>query len=178
MSDSHEGNSTRSKGALISIIFIGSAVLGLTLRCNSPNEEAVLPPAAEYSVPVGRLIDAWVGMWNAYDLDQVRNLFLDDARVTYFSSEREGLIRGIDAVVVHHEDFGFVPGGKDQPNRLWLEDLNQEGFDSTVVVAGIWFFRPDPDQPPRRGPVTFVCVRNNGGWRFAHLHFANYSDPT
>ncbi len=123
--------------------------------------------------------DAWVDMWNCYDLDRVESLFLDDARLTYFSSETEGLIRGIDAVIEHHKGFGFVPGGKDQPNRLWLEALHQEGFGSTVVVGGIWFFQRGAggDQPPQRGPVTFVCVHENGEWRLAHLHFANYPDP-
>jgi ketosteroid isomerase-like protein len=167
----------RRKGGL-GIVFLafGAAVLGILGGCNAPREEAGLPPAVEYSVPVGRLIDAWVEMWNTYDLDRVEKLFLTDARVTYFSSEKEGLIRGIDALVSHHEGFGFVRGGKEQPNRLWLEDLIQEGFASTVVVAGIWYFGrgPEGEAPPQRGPVTFVCVRDDAEWRLAHVHFATY----
>ncbi len=153
--------------------------MGILGGCKAREEGPGLPPAAEFSVPVGRLIDAWVEMWNTYDLDRVEKLFLTDARVTYFSSEKEGLIRGIDAVVAHHEGFGFVRGGKEQPNRLWLENLIQEGFGSTVVVAGTWHFRRGPEggAPPQRGPVTFVCVLDKGEWRLVHLHFANYLDP-
>ena len=35
-------------------------------------------------------VDAWVEIWNTYDLNQVDKLFLQDERVTYFSSEKEG----------------------------------------------------------------------------------------
>lgn len=37
-------------------------------------------------------------MWNSYDLTLVDHLFLADAYVTYFSSEKEGLITGIEAL--------------------------------------------------------------------------------
>jgi ketosteroid isomerase-like protein len=164
------------RGLWLPFLILGAVVLGFRAGCKASREGAGLPPAAGYSVPVGRLIDAWVGMWNTYDLDQVEKLFIEDARVTYFSSETEGLIRGFDAVVAHHEGFGFVRGGKDQPNRLWLEDLNQEGFGTAVVVGAIWFFRrgAEGDAAPQRGPVTFVCVRDKDEWRIAHCHFANY----
>jgi ketosteroid isomerase-like protein len=166
----------RGHGLRLPLQILFLILLGLIDSCQVPREEAGLPPAAGYSVPVGRLIDAWVEMWNTYDLDGVGKLFLTDARVTYFSSETEGLIRGIDALVAHHEGFGFVPGGKEQANRLWLEDLNQEGFGTAVVVGAIWFFRrgAEGDAAPQRGPVTFVCVRDKGEWRIAHCHFANY----
>lgn len=122
---------------------------------------------------VENLIDAWVEMWNSYDLLQVDRLFLTGSGLTYFSSEKEGVIKGIDAVREHHKGFGFVEGGKKQENKLWLEDIQSTHFESTVIVSAIWYFRKRPGKV-QRGPVTFVCVKEKKGFRFAHLHFANY----
>jgi hypothetical protein len=130
-------------------------------------------------------------MWNTYDLDRVSELFLTDERPTYFSSEREGVIRGFEALMDHHRGFGFLSGGVDQGNRLWIEGLQAQGFDDVAVLTGIWFFQRGPESTtgpddaqetseaesgpqPQRGPVTFVCVHENGVWRFAHMNFGEY----
>lgn len=118
-------------------------------------------------------VDAWVEIWNTYDLNQVEKLFLLDDRTTYFSSEKEGVIIGFDAVREHHRGFGFVEGGKEQPNKLWVEDLYSSTFGKTVVVTGIWFFQR-PDRSVQRGPVTFVYVKQGKEFRIAHMHFAIY----
>jgi hypothetical protein len=146
------------------------------------------------------LVEAWVGMWNGYDLDQVGELFLTDDRLTYFSSEFEGVIRGYDAVVEHHREFGFVPGGEERGTRLWVEALQADRFGGTAILTAIWYFQrgeseatdgsggigegesgsgetaPLPASPPQRGPVTFVCILDEGRWRFAHMNFGNYVD--
>lgn len=80
------------------------------------------------------LVDEWVSIWNTYDLSKVEELFLNDGRVSYFSSEKEGAVRGIHALIEHHRDFGFVPGGKQQPNKLWLEDIHIEEYSTCAVV--------------------------------------------
>ena len=49
-----------------------------------------------------KYLNAWVDMWNSYDLNQVDKLFLQDNRITYFSSEREGAFIGSEAVREHH----------------------------------------------------------------------------
>ena len=123
------------------------------------------------------LIDSWVGMWNSYDLAMVDKLFLQDSRVSYFSSEKEGLIQGIEAVREHHVGFGFVDGGKDQANKLWVEDVHVIEFDAAAVVAGIWYFQRATDDAAsvQKGPFTFVCVRQGDEWRLAHLNFSEYS---
>jgi len=131
--------------------------------------------AANPAFDPDRWVGAWVESWNTYDLDQVDRLFLRDDRVSYFSSEKEGAIRGMEAVREHHRDFGFVPGGKQQPNRLWVEDLRASAFDGAAVVTGFWFFQR-PDGSVQRGPVTFVYVARGEEYRLAHLHFANYPD--
>ena len=41
-----------------------------------------------------RLVDAWVAIWNSYDLSMVEKLFVNDERVTYFSSEKQAPSRG------------------------------------------------------------------------------------
>jgi hypothetical protein len=112
-------------------------------------------------------------MWNSYDLSQVNELFLTDSNLTYFSSEREGVIKGIQAVREHHRGFGFVEGGKVQENELWVEDLHTSDLGSFAIVTGIWFFRRASGEI-QRGPVTFVYVQKGDDYLLAHLNFANY----
>jgi len=121
-------------------------------------------------------INKWVAMWNNYDLSKVDELFLNDSSVTYFSSEKEGVIKGIEAVREHHKNFGFVVGGKAQENQLWLEDLTESNYGPAVVVTGIWFFQraSEPPENVQQGPVTIVYVYRNNEFRIAHMNFGNY----
>jgi len=121
-----------------------------------------------------KLIDAWVSMWKTYDLSLVDGLFLNNQTVTYFSSEKEGVVKGIVALRKHHEEFGFVRGGKVQPNRLWLEDADIEQHGPTAIVTAIWCFKRGDSETVRRGPVTFVYVHSGKEYRIAHAHFSNY----
>jgi ketosteroid isomerase-like protein len=123
-------------------------------------------------------VNAWVSMWNDYNLSMVDKLFLTDDRITYFSSEKEGLIKGIEAVREHHTGFGFIEGGKIQDNKLWVEDLQANVYGSTAVATGIWYFRrgPEDSKDISRGPVTFVYVQEDGEYRLAHLHFSEYEE--
>jgi ketosteroid isomerase-like protein len=121
-----------------------------------------------------RIVDDWVKFWDTYDLNQVERLFLKDARVTYFSSEKQGVIKGYEALVKHHEGFGFVKGGKTQPNKLWLEGVDVEDFGDSAIVCAIWFFKRPNVETPQKGPVTLVYERTPEGWRIAHANFGNY----
>lgn len=123
------------------------------------------------------LVAAWQEMWNTYDLDQVPKLLLDDSRLTYLSSERQGVIQGMPEAVAHHVGFGFVRGGKATGNRLWLSGLCFSNFDCATVVAGLWHFRR-ASGVEMRGPVTLVCVPTADGMRLAHLNFGNYPPDT
>jgi ketosteroid isomerase-like protein len=120
------------------------------------------------------IIEEWVKIWNTYDLSQVEKLFLNDARVTYFSSEKQGIIKGIDALVKHHEDFGFVNGGKTHSNKLWLEGIDIEDFGDAVIVLAIWCFQRGGSDKVQKGPVTIIYVQIGDGWRIAHANFSNY----
>ena len=104
----------------------------------------------------------------------MKRLFLDDGRVTYFSSEKQGLIKGIDSLVRHHEEFGFVAGGKETGNRLWLEDVDIEEFADSAAVKADWLFQRKGSDRAQRGPVTILYVKAGEGWRIAHVHFSNY----
>ena len=121
-------------------------------------------------------VNAWISMWNEYNLSMVDKLFLTDDRITYFSSEKEGLIKGIEAVREHHKGFGFIERGKIQDNKLWVEDIQVDEYSKAVVVTGIWFFRrgPESSEDISRGPVTFVYVQEGEEYSLAHLHFSEY----
>jgi hypothetical protein len=121
-----------------------------------------------------KIVDAWVQFWNTYDLSKIEELFLTDEHVTYFSSEKEGLIKGIEALRKHHEGFGFVKGGKSQPNKLWLEETFVDDFGKATLVCAIWCFKRPNQEKPQRGPVTIVYVETVNGWRIAHANFGNY----
>ena len=137
---------------------------------------AACAPTATPAFDVERETDAWVELWRTYDLDLVDNLFLADSTVTYLSSEREGLIRGIDALREHHEGFGFISGGSPPASELWLEDMHATGHDDAVVVTAVWFFgdRAVSRDSIQRGPVTFVYVYRDDRYRIAHVQFGNY----
>ncbi len=141
--------------------------------CHGPSK---VKAVEEVSFDVDRHITSWVSLWNTYELSRVDELFLTDDRVTYFSSEKEGLIRGIEALREHHRGFGFVEGGKPAEKELWMEELQSDVFGSTAVVTGIWYFgsRADDREKVQHGPVTFVYAREGEEFKLAHLHFANY----
>ena len=130
---------------------------------------ALLSAQAQEKTPE-QLMTAWEKSWNTYDLLEVRRLFVNDPSVTYFSSERAGLIQGIDSLVKHHRGFGFVEGGKTSPNKLWLTDVRHRH----LSVTAIWHFER-PGSPEQRGPVTFILQQDGSGYRIAHAHFSN--DP-
>jgi ketosteroid isomerase-like protein len=133
---------------------------------------AAAPPSGQAEP----LVESWVALWRSYDLDRVDQLFLRDARVTYFSSEKEGRIRGLDAIREHHRGFGFVPGGRKAERELWVDEVAADDFGDTLVVTAIWYFgdRSKPASENQRGPMTMVYIRAEGGYRIAHLHFGNY----
>lgn len=143
---------------------------------SAPDKLTLQEKSQEKHITVEELINAWVAMWNSYDLSLVDRLFLNDPNVSYLSSEKEGLIKGIDAVREHHRGFGFVEGGKIPENKLWSENLHTTKYGTTAIVTGIWYFRrgSEGSNNIQRGPVTFVCIQKDGGYCFIHLHFANY----
>jgi ketosteroid isomerase-like protein len=132
-------------------------------------------PSASPGFDADALIGAWVDMWGTYDLDRVRDLFLPDARVNYLSSEREGLIVGIDALMPHHDGFGFIPGGVPPSAELWVEEVEGVSYGNTAVVTGVWYFGDRASRDgAQRGPMTVVYTLYGDEYRIAHMHFANY----
>jgi hypothetical protein len=123
-------------------------------------------------------VAAWVEAWNTRDLDQVDRLFVQDSTLTYFSSERDGLIRGIDAVRQHHVNMGFELGGAPADLELWLEDIEYRPLRPGYVVTATWKFgnRIGPQDSVQVGPMTAVYVRvEEDGYRIGHMHFSEYS---
>jgi ketosteroid isomerase-like protein len=123
-----------------------------------------------------QLLEAWVDLWGSYDLDTVSDLFLMDDRLTYFSSETEGLLSGFDRIVEHHRGFGFVPGGSERDRVIWVGDTNITRFGDTALITAIWYFG-DPAVPDeaQHGPMTVLALRTSDGYRIAHMNFATYA---
>ena len=157
------------------LILLGVVLAGAMVACGIPGDSS---PAASMEFETETLVQRWVDMWNSYDLSLVDELFLTDSGVSYFSSEKQGVIHGIEAVREHHQGFGFAAGGKNQGSRLWVDDIETDVFDGSAVVTGIWFFQRADAGPEeiQRGPVTIVYVRSRSTFRIAHMHFATYQD--
>lgn len=126
---------------------------------------------------VERLVARWERSWNSYDLREVDSVFWGDQSVTYFSSERAGLIQGIVALRQHHEGFGFVAGGKAVPTRLWLTDTTTRWHSGVATVLATWHFRRE-DGTTQSGPVTLVISPRGRGFRITHAHFASAPSPS
>ena len=120
-----------------------------------------------------KLVDDWVSFWNTYNLSILAKLFLNDRRVSYFSSEKQGAFYGFEALMEHHMSLGFVPGGREQSNKLWLEDTRADELGGLVLVTAVWYFQRQ-DNSIQRGPVTLVCVEVDNSYRIAHANFGNY----
>ncbi len=126
---------------------------------------------------VESLMQQWLKLWNSYDTNQLDDIFWNSPDLTYFSSEKKGLIKGFDQLKPHHEGFGFVAGGKTPANALWLEDVSITLHQNTAVVDAIWFFGDEqmPRDSVQQGPCTFVIVRDEEEEvKIAHVHFGNY----
>lgn len=142
-------------------------LLGLPLLC------VVLTSGAQPNSSPELLIDAWVKMWNTYNLSLVDQLFVADQSVTYFSSEYTGLIRGIEALRNHHAGFGFVQGRKQSENKLWLKEEQYYRNAQTCLVTATWFFQRAGSAQYQAGAVTFLLVKSKGNWKIKHAHFSN-----
>lgn len=120
-------------------------------------------------------LKTWTVMWNMADLTLLYSLFSANPAPSYFSSEKKGLIRGLEPLVEHHRELGFTAGGKAQDNRLWLEDVHVQPFGTAALVTARWFFDKSVGEegPVEQGPVTFVLVLAPDGYRIVHAHFAN-----
>lgn len=119
-------------------------------------------------------LEAWLGLWRRYDVGRLGDVFLDDPALTYFPSDSEGLIEGYDAVVAWHVEQGFVPGGFQPEEELWLESPVITDFADSAVITAIWHFGNRVAGGVARGPLTMVVVRTNAGYRISHVNMANY----
>ena len=120
-------------------------------------------------------LEYWLALWRRYDIDRMDEVFLQDASLTYFAADTQGVLEGYDAVVQHHRDLGFVPGGFQPERELWLEDTLIADFDDSVVITGIWHFGNRVSRESAgRGPVTMVLVRTASGYKISHLNLGNY----
>jgi imidazolonepropionase-like amidohydrolase len=122
------------------------------------------------------VLEGWLGMWRKYDLDRVSELFVDDDALSYFPADREGVIEGFSAVLDYHRALGFVSGGFDPQNDLWLERVMIADFEDSAVVTAIWQFGNRlARRISGRGPFSMVIARTAAGYRISHVAFGNYA---
>jgi len=144
-------------------------------RFATDDSELVREPAAGAASP-NALLDDWLSMWARYDLDHVGDLFLPSDALTYFPSDGEGLITGIQAVRDYHEGLGFTSGGFDPEQELWLEDVTIANLGESAVIGAIWYFGSRVDRASAgRGPLTMVLTDTARGFRISHVNFGNYA---
>ena len=136
----------------------------------------MVPSVRADSGGVRKAVDDWVQMWNTFDSLEVDRLFLQSEDLTYFSSERQGLIQGIEAVRAHHKGFGFAAGGNDPATRLWLDGVHIYRYHSTASVTAIWYFQRT-DGSLQRGPMSVFYVKQGDEYKIAHMNFSNYETP-
>ncbi|MBM4183328.1 MAG: amidohydrolase family protein [Gemmatimonadetes bacterium] len=133
------------------------------------------PVAGGGAASTQALLDAWLAMWRPYDLDQVAALFVNDDALSYFPSDREGLIQGYAAVRGYLEGLGFVSGGFQPESEMWLEEVTVSDFGESAVVGAVWYFGNRLNRRAAgRGPLTMVLARVGEGWRISHVNFGNY----
>ena len=123
------------------------------------------------------VIDKWLKLWETYDLNMLDEIFLQTKDLTYFSSEKEGLMIGYQHLKLHHSGFGFVEGGKQPEKSLWLEDMETKIYGGTAMVAAIWYFgdKNIVKDSVSNGPVTFIFIKDKqDNVKIVHTHFANY----
>ncbi len=167
-----ESRRTLTSGAPSLVILL--ALLSLA-ACGPEGPAAAGGGEATTPIQIEEAVEAWVGMWNSFDLTLVDELFMHGADVSYFSSEREGLISGFDEVLAHHEGFGFVAGGEERPSRLWLEEIRISLHGNVAVVGAVWYFdRDGTNSEVQKGPVTFVYAPSEDGPRIVHANFSEY----
>lgn len=141
------------------------------LETQGPEADATPGP-----VTAQQALEYWLALWRRYDLDRLPGIFLDDPTLTYFSSSSEGVKEGYDAVVRHHRDLGFVSGGFQPENELWIESTLIADFDESAVITGVWYFGNRVSRESAgRGPMTMVLVRTTAGYKISHLHLGNYA---
>jgi hypothetical protein len=172
-----EGGSLMDRRSMVAagLLAAGVLVLGLFLFSRQEGPKRLSADETSGSITYHNTLQEWVDMWNRKDLSFVDRVFLTDGRVSYYSSERPGLIRGIDALREHHRGFGFVPGGKEITSELRLSDVESAAFGPVSIVTATWYFiRGESEtETVQRGPVTFVFVREEDHLRIAHAHFAD-----
>jgi len=142
-----------------------------------PVAEADRPtPTLTGPASVQDALDGWLRAWRRYDLDGLADVLLQDRALTYFANDEEGTLEGFDAVRAYYEGLGFVSGGFQPENELWLQDVLVADFEETAVISAVWHFgsrlmRTDA----ARGPFSMVVVRTSSGYRISHVNMGNYA---
>ena len=76
----------------------------LLTTCNMKKSESIFldQKAALTQDEIKPVINKWLELWKTYDLNMLDDIFLQTEDLTYFSSEKEGLMIGYQHLKPHH----------------------------------------------------------------------------
>ena len=126
---------------------------------------------------VEALLAALADAWNDGDADAYGALFTEDASyVTFFGEVARGRSHIVEG---HRRLFARMPGSRMTPGAKTDRDIRFVGPDTAVVVGqGPGTTVPGRESAAdRASTVSFVVVRTDAGWRFAHFQNTRMQAP-
>ena len=126
---------------------------------------------------VEELLAALADAWNDGDADAYGALFTEDASYVTFMGE---VSRGREQITDGHRWlFARMPGSTMTPGTKTRRDIRFPARDTAVVVGqGPGTTAPGPEfAADRVSTVSFVAVRTDDGWRFAHFQNTRLGAP-
>jgi hypothetical protein len=161
----------------ISLLLFSLTACTTNDKTSNPVENNITEKSVLTQSEITGILNNWLNLWATYDLNLLPDIFLQSDKLTYFSTEKKGVIKGYKQMYPHHKSFGFAEGGAQPKITLWLEDIQPRIYGETAVVTAIWYDTAygAPKETAKNGPVTFVLVRDDqGNVRIANASFADY----
>jgi uncharacterized protein (TIGR02246 family) len=124
---------------------------------------------------VEALLAALSDAWNAGDADAYGALFTEDATyVTFFGQISHGRAEIVEG---HRWLFARMPGSRMTPGAKADREIRFLTPDTAVVVGQGPGTTAPGSAAGRPSTVSFVALRTDAGWRFAHFQNTRLAEP-